>query len=565
MSTLDPGFHSETPSTAPSVVQNSHTTSTLNLHMDEKPSVTGTVEKRTTAIRPIHGWKWVVSCISIYTTALLYGLDTTIAADVQPDIVKSLGQIEKLTWVGAGFPLGSVAIILPLGYAYGLFELKTLYIASIILFEAGSALCGGAPTMDALIVGRVIAGAGGAGMYLGVLNYLGVFTTLRERNFYNSLVGLVWGLGCILGPLVGGGFAVSSATWRWSFYINLVLAAVMAPFLILYLPSHSPRPKENVTSKLRNMDWVGIVLIAAVYTTYTMALTFGGAQWAWDNYRFIVMIVFFGISLICFIMSQYFNILTTKEYQLFPGHFLRSRTLILIFIGTSACSCTLFIGAYYIPLFFQFARSDSAIMAAVRLLPFICLSITFIMLNGAFLPKFGYYMPWYLLAGVFMTAGGACMYTIDSDTSPSRIYGYSILLAIGCGAANQSGYSIAAAKVKPEEISAAIGFVNVAQIGSIVISLTIAGTVFQNLAYENLRSALVEYGFTESELRSAVAGTQSAVFQRGTEEVKQLAVKAIIKSMDSVFILTIAAGAVTVVAAAFMRREKLFMQTVAGG
>jgi hypothetical protein len=46
--------------------------------------------------------------------------------------------------------------------------------------------------MDALIVGRVIAGAGGAGMYLGVLNYIGVFTTLRERNFYNSLVGLVW-------------------------------------------------------------------------------------------------------------------------------------------------------------------------------------------------------------------------------------------------------------------------------------------------------------------------------------------------------------------------------------
>jgi MFS family permease len=96
------------------------------------------------------------------------------------------------TWVGVGFPLGSVAIILPLGYAFGLFELKILYLASIILFEAGSALCGGAPTMDALIVGRVIAGAGGAGMYLGCLNYIGAFTTLRERNLYNSLAGIVW-------------------------------------------------------------------------------------------------------------------------------------------------------------------------------------------------------------------------------------------------------------------------------------------------------------------------------------------------------------------------------------
>ncbi|KIW11951.1 hypothetical protein PV08_09224 [Exophiala spinifera] len=551
-------------STTLTAVQENQTISSHGLEAMPKPHAPE-ANNKVHEVRPIHGWKWVVSCLSIYTTALLYGLDTTIAADVQPNIVKSLGEIEKLTWVGVGFPLGSVAIILPLGYAYGLFELKTLYLSSIVLFEAGSALCGGAPTMDALIVGRVIAGAGGAGMYLGVLNYLGVFTTLRERNFYNSLVGLVWGLGSILGPLVGGGFAVSSATWRWSFYINLVLAAVMAPFLVFYLPTNSPKPKETFASKIRNVDWVGMVLIAAVYSTYTMALTFGGAQWAWDDYRFIVMIVFFGIALIGFVVSQYFTVLTTKEHRLFPGHFLLRRSLILLFIGTSACSCTLFIGAYYIPLFFQFARSDSAIMAAVRLLPFVCLAITFMLLNGAFLPKLGYYMPWYFVAGVFMTAGGACMYTIDSGTSPSRIYGYSVLLAIGCGAANQSGYSIAAAKVKPEEIAAAIGFINVAQIGSIVISLTIAGSVFQNLAFNNLQSALAGYGFTESELRSAVAGTQSAVFRHSSDAVRQLAVAAIIKAMNSVFILTIAAGAVTMVSSVFMKRERLFLQAVAGG
>ena len=96
--------------------------------------------------------------VAVYVTAFLYGLVTTIAADVQPAIVASLGGIEKLTWIGVAFPLGSVASILPIGYAYGLFEIKCLYFLSIIIFEAGSALCGGAPTMDALIVGRVIAG-----------------------------------------------------------------------------------------------------------------------------------------------------------------------------------------------------------------------------------------------------------------------------------------------------------------------------------------------------------------------------------------------------------------------
>jgi MFS family permease len=95
------------------------------------------------------------------------GLDTTIAADVQASILASLGEIEKLAWVGIGFPMGSVAMILLIGTAYGLFEIKYLCIASIVLFETGSALCGAAPNMNAMIVGRVIAGIGGAGMYLG--------------------------------------------------------------------------------------------------------------------------------------------------------------------------------------------------------------------------------------------------------------------------------------------------------------------------------------------------------------------------------------------------------------
>lgn len=193
MDTLEPPQPSENPSAFSSGAPNSPKASSLNLVADEKLSKNEPEPgPGHPTSRPIHGWKWIVSCVSIYLTALLYGLDTTITADVQPDIVKSLGAIEKLTWVGVGFPLGSVAIILPLGYAYGLFEVKTLYLASIVVFEVGSAVCGAAPTMDALIVGRVIAGAGGAGMYLGVLNYIGAFTTLRERNMYNALIGFVW-------------------------------------------------------------------------------------------------------------------------------------------------------------------------------------------------------------------------------------------------------------------------------------------------------------------------------------------------------------------------------------
>jgi len=63
--------------------------------------------------------------------------------------------------------MGSVAIILLVGWCYALFEIKWLMIGSIVVFEIGSAICGAAPNMNAMIVGRVIAGMGGAGMYMG--------------------------------------------------------------------------------------------------------------------------------------------------------------------------------------------------------------------------------------------------------------------------------------------------------------------------------------------------------------------------------------------------------------
>lgn len=147
-------------------------------HNNHQKSV---AEKPSTAI-------WILVCLGLYLGALLYGkprsllmtmfgltrrsgLDTTIAADVQASAYLDLGEIEKLPWIGVGFPMGSVAVILLIGRLYGTFEIKWLILTSLVLFEAGSALCGAAPSMNALIVGRVLAGIGGAGLYLGYVSW----------------------------------------------------------------------------------------------------------------------------------------------------------------------------------------------------------------------------------------------------------------------------------------------------------------------------------------------------------------------------------------------------------
>jgi len=214
-------------------------------------------------------------CLALYSSALLYGLDNTIVADIQPAVVETFDNVQKLGWIGIGFPLGSIATILPFGRAYGLFDIKWLYIGSLISFAAGTALCGGAPSMNALIIGRVWAGAGGAGMYLGVLNLLSINTTIQQRPLYMALTGLTWGLGCILGPIIGGSFADSGATWRWSFYLLVLLLALFSPVYLFMLKPFQPRPDVTTGEKLKNLDWVGAVLNAGVYTTFVMVFTFG--------------------------------------------------------------------------------------------------------------------------------------------------------------------------------------------------------------------------------------------------------------------------------------------------
>lgn len=156
------------------------------------------------------------SCKSIHVGKKIteYPADYSQVADVQPAIISRFGQVQDLPWLSSAFALGAVAI-LPWSKAYGIYNIKWLFIANIIIFEAGSALCGGAPSMVGMIVGRVIAGVGGSGMYMGCLMLVTITTSDQERPLYMGILGVVWGVGTVLGPIVGGAFTDSSASWRW--------------------------------------------------------------------------------------------------------------------------------------------------------------------------------------------------------------------------------------------------------------------------------------------------------------------------------------------------------------
>ena len=329
------------------------------------------------------------------------------------------------------------------------------------------------------------------------------------------------------------------------------------------LPSIQPKPGFSTLKKVFNIDILGATLLAGIFAMFIIPLTLAESSWAWGNARTITCLVLCGALTVIFIVQQAFSIFTTPEQRIFPVELLYSRTVILLFISTAATSTNLFIPVYYIPIYFQFTHGDGPIHAAVRLLPFVCVGVFTTMLSGGMMPKFGYYMPWYVLSGVAGTVGGALIHTVKSTTSAGTVYGYSILIAIGAGGSLQIGYSISQAILPASKQSAAIRFINMAQLGGTTLALTIAGRLFQTYAFRNVKQALAGLDFTDGQVRAAIAGAQGTLFDSLTPQVREAVLDGIVRAIAKAFILVIVGGAATLICSFFMRREKLFQTTVA--
>lgn len=385
------------------------------------------------------------------------------------------------------------------------------------------------------------------------LNLITTLTTTKEQPVFIGIASLIYGVGCILGPIIGGAFTDSSATWRWGFYINLIVFGIMAPVYLFLLPS-LPRPMHQdrtFLQKLRSLDWIGMILSGGMHTSLTLFLVFGGVEWSWGDGRNIALYVVFGVTLVLFLITQYYTVLTTKEGRIFPADFLRDRAMVLLYILMAAGGASLFVAMYYIPLYFQFVQGDSGTMSAVRLLPFMCFYVVTILLCGYFMPRTGYYMVWYLVSGIFILVGAALMYTVHYDTKPANIYGYSILLGIGM-TTTQAAYSVGPRIADPKRIPECIQFMNIGQGQSQLLGLAIASAIFQSQTSNGLNALLADKGYSEADIQSAIAGARSTLLEELPPDLKAKALDVIVNSIDKIYIMAIAAGALYIIASCLL-------------
>ncbi|TVY14870.1 Efflux pump patC [Lachnellula arida] len=445
------------------------------------------------------------------------------------------------------------------GKLHGQFDSKILFILAVLLFKIESAVCGAAPSLNAFIVGRAVAGLGGSGIYVGTINILSGLTSSARRPLYMSFVGSAWSLGTVLGPIIGGAFADSNATWRWSFYINLCIAAAAAPVYIFLLPSQtSGHNGSSIGYRLLQIDFCGSLLFIGATATLTIGISFGGAVFAWQSGSIIGLFACSGVLWVLFSAQQVKCVFTTPENRLFPIHFIRSYEMCILFCQVAACITCLFIPIYFIPLFSQFVRGDSALESGVRLLPFMSLLVAGAIINGAMLGKYGLNMPWFFVGGVLVIIGSSLLHTITIGTSLSRMYGYSVIVAFGAGLFVQAPFSVAQAKVRPEQHPEVTAFITCGQISGIVLSLSIASSMFINESTEQISALLPNVPLKT--VRSTLAGVGATLFQSLTAVERLDVLNILVSVIDRIFILVIVGGGLAVLLSIFMKRERLFLE-----
>ncbi|CAG8982088.1 hypothetical protein HYALB_00014015, partial [Hymenoscyphus albidus] len=503
----------------------------------------------------LKGPLWVLVVVSVLSSTFLFGLDTTITAVLQPKIIETFGEIEKLPWVSVGAGLGGVSVNLVWGKFYGQFNNKYLFISAVIIFEVGSVLCGAASSVNVFIVGRTLSGLGGSGLYIGAISIITAFTTIEQRPLYMGFLGVTWSVATVLGPIIGGVIGDSKGTWRWAFYLNLCVVAV-APVYIFLLPSSAPSSQSSTfKEKVKRLDLTGTVLLAGLTTALTMAISFGGSVFSWKSGQIIGLLVCGSVLTILFVVQQLLYFLTTEEDRLFPVQFFYSRELCILFAQVAVAIPCLYLPMYFIPLFFQFVHGDKALDSGVRLLPFIFVIIFSTMLNGALLPKF-IYMPLFLVGGLLATAGAALLHSLNLESGTPSVYGYTSVIAFGTGLFVQAPFAIAQASVEVESVPLVTAFISCAQISSITFSLAIGNSIFVNQAFKKVGAVLP--GVRVEDVQLAIAGVNGR-FLDGLDAVDQRRVlEAIVSSIDDVYIVAIFGAAAAVVLSVFMKREKVF-------
>ncbi|KJK75553.1 hypothetical protein H634G_08917 [Metarhizium anisopliae BRIP 53293] len=417
-------------------------------------------------------WIVLALCLSVFLEAL----DLTIVTTAIPTITDHFHSLQDVGWYGSAYLLTSASLQLLFGRIYSQFTIKWVYLSSIVIFELGSLICGVANRSSIFIIGRAIAGVGSAGIFTGSLVILSQSVRLERRPFFTGIIGSMYGIASVVGPVLGGLFA-NKLTWRWCFLINLPLGAVAALVIITLLePTRHSGEQDTKANRLRQCDPFGSVLFIAATVCLLLALQWGGTQHDWNSWRVILLFCSFGILILVFVLVQYIRQeCATVPPRIFLQRTVWSSSLFGFCLGGAALS-----SVYFLPIWFQAVKGVSPVVSGFMMLPILISFALVSVLSGILVTVAGYYTPFMLAGTVFCSFAYGLMSTATPDTSMLTWVGYQILAGAGAGFATNQCLIAVQVVLDTDDIPTGTALVFFFRILGSAIFVSISDCVFTN-------------------------------------------------------------------------------------
>ncbi|KAJ5523326.1 major facilitator superfamily transporter [Penicillium frequentans] len=503
------------------------------------------------------GWQWSLFHLIVFFGAAISGYDVSNVSTIQLSIYQAFGRIDLLPWIVTAFSLGVSATSPTIDRIMKLVDLKWFTLSCWTVFIVATAVCGASPTIEGIIVGRIILGVAGGGCYLSLLSYSTILARPTEHARLTGLLGMGYAVGLFLGPVIGGSFAQNEhATWRWAFYIGIPYSGIIMILIFFVFPNVRLRPQEEIGKGLLQIDWVGAFLHAATLTLFDAACIFSGSTLAWHS-GVIALWVMFGVVTIVYTIQQAFSLFTDPAKRILPIGVLSTRTGFLV-MSASFCACSGYgVALYFLPLYYAFTRGDDSIQTAVHMLPYIGVYIAGAIGCGMLLPVVRRYAVLYLLGGILIAAGAGSMMSVNANTSLSQTMGISAILGFGVGLTMQLGVTVLALALPANiRMDNSITMTLTIYTGT-TVSLAIAGCIFQNIGFGFLSDALQGSNLSNSQIHNALAGHESPVWAMLDPEALDDAISAVTKAIIRLFYISTVGGALMGIFALIMKWEAL--------
>lgn len=328
--------------------------------------------------------------------------------------------------------------------------------------------------MPVLILGRVLQGLGGGGLDVLSEIILADITSLKERPLYLGLYALPMAGGGVCGPIIGAAFS-EFVNWRWIGWVNLPIIAVgvVLAFFFLHL-----RPIDlSLRSKLRRLDWIGMVLFMVGSTMFALPLSWAGAMCPWSSWRTILPLIVGAIVLVVF------GIYESKPAEpVFPYRVFQNRTAVVTLIGAATHGAVLYSIMLYTPLFFQAVMLETPFRSAVSVLPTSACTVGFSIL-GVITVEIVRRYRWGVIANqLLMTLGVGLWALWRTSSSRALLYGVQVVAAIGVGTLfTILTIPMTASVQHVDDMGIAAGTLVSFRLCGALVGLAICSTVFNNV------------------------------------------------------------------------------------